>query len=129
MPLGQAAGEIDSTRRSLAQLDLTEVEQLRAERAKLELLIAGHDAEITAVNKEITLASQRITDAQGAIERINGGRDARFREPSHIFGDRFVRTVLDALNGRYITLAKASRYLDGLKINDLHQLERFYAGV
>ncbi|CRY12483.1 transposase [Burkholderia pseudomallei] len=80
MPLGQAAGEIDSTRRSLAQLDLTEVEQLRAERAKLELLIAGHDAEITAVNKEITLASQRITDAQGAIERINGGRDARFRE-------------------------------------------------
>ena len=53
----------------------------------------------------------------------------RHREPSHIFGDRFVRTVLDALNNRYITLAKASSYLDGLKINDLHQLERHYAGV
>ncbi|BBA43252.1 MULTISPECIES: SbcC/MukB-like Walker B domain-containing protein [Burkholderia] len=80
VPLGQAAGEIDSTRRTLAQLDLTEVEQLRAEREKLELLIAGHDAEITAANREITLARQRITDSQGAIERINGGRDARFRE-------------------------------------------------
>src|SRR5260364_25156 len=41
----------------------------------------------------------------------------------------FARTVLDALHGQYITLAKASHYLDGLKINDLHQLERYYAGV
>jgi hypothetical protein len=37
--------------------------------------------------------------------------------------------VLDALSGRYITLTKASSYLDGLKINDLHQLERHYAGL
>lgn len=67
--------------------------------------------------------------AQPWPEQDGGTRMYRHREPSHIFGDRFVRTVLDALNGRYITLAKASRYLDGLKINDLHQLERFYAGV
>ncbi|WP_186113012.1 ImmA/IrrE family metallo-endopeptidase [Burkholderia gladioli] len=53
----------------------------------------------------------------------------RHREPVHIFGDRFVRTVLDALANRNITLAKASRYLDSLKISDLHQLERHYAGV
>lgn len=67
--------------------------------------------------------------AQPAPEQDRGTRMYRHREPSHIFGDRFVRTVLDALDGWYITLAKASRYLDGLKINDLHQLERFYAGV
>jgi hypothetical protein len=40
-----------------------------------------------------------------------------------------VRTVLDALYARHITLAKASSYLDNLKIKDLHQLERFYAGI
>lgn len=62
-------------------------------------------------------------------EKDGGNRGFRHREPKHIFGDVFVRTVLDALSGRYITLAKASRYLDGLKINDLHELERHYAGL
>ena len=38
-------------------------------------------------------------------------------------------TVLDALSARHITLAKASSYLDNLKIKDLHLLERYYAGV
>ena len=42
---------------------------------------------------------------------------------------RFVRTVLDSLYARHITLAKASGYLDNLKIKDLHQLERYYEGV
>ena len=58
-----------------------------------------------------------------------GSRAYRHREPKHIFGDMFVRTVLGALSRRRITLAKASSYLDGLKINDLHQLERHYAGL
>lgn len=62
-------------------------------------------------------------------EGDSGSRAYRHREPKHIFGDTFVRTVLDALSGRYITLAKASSYLDGLKLNDLHQLERHYAGL
>jgi Zn-dependent peptidase ImmA (M78 family) len=62
-------------------------------------------------------------------EQGGGSRMYRHREPSHIFGDTFVRTVLDALNSRYITLAKASSYLDGLKVNDLHELERYYASV
>ena len=53
----------------------------------------------------------------------------RHREPKHIFGDTFVRTVLDALNARQITLTKASSYLDSLKIKDLHKLERHYAGL
>lgn len=59
----------------------------------------------------------------------SGTRLYRHREPKHIFGDTFVRTVLDALNARHVTLAKASSYLDSLKIRDLHQLERHYAGL
>jgi len=58
-----------------------------------------------------------------------GSRKYRNREPKHIFGDTFVRTVLDALYAKHITLAKASSYLDSLKIKDLHQLERHYAGL
>jgi len=63
------------------------------------------------------------------IEEGGGSRAYRNREPRHIFGDTFVRTVLDSLYARHITLAKASGYLDNLKIKDLHQLERYYAGV
>lgn len=62
-------------------------------------------------------------------ENDGGTRMYRHREPKHIFGDRFVSTVLDALNSRHITLSKASSYLDSLKINDLHELERHYAGL
>ncbi len=58
-----------------------------------------------------------------------GSREYRHREPKHIFGNTFVRTVLDALNARQITLTKASRYLDSIKIKDLHKLERHYAGL
>jgi Zn-dependent peptidase ImmA (M78 family) len=56
-----------------------------------------------------------------------GNRMYRHREPKHIFGNTYVRTVLDALNAHQITLARASNYLDSLKIADLHQLERHYA--
>lgn len=62
-------------------------------------------------------------------EEEGGSRLYRHREPKHIFGDTFVRTVLDALHARRVTLAKASSYLDSLKIRDLHQLERHYAGL
>ena len=63
------------------------------------------------------------------MQKDGGSRMYRNREPKHVFGDTFVRTVLDALDARYITLAKASTYLDNLKINDLHQLERHIAGL
>lgn len=64
-----------------------------------------------------------------STEDDGGSRKYRHREPKHVFGDTFVRAVLDALNAQHITLAKASSYLDSLKIKDLHQLERHYAGV
>lgn len=57
-----------------------------------------------------------------------GSREWRHREPRHLFGDRYVRTVLDALESRQITLAKASDWLDSLKVKDIRELERFYAG-
>lgn len=64
-----------------------------------------------------------------AAPATGGARIYRHREPKHIFGDRFVRTILDALSSQRITLAKASTYLDGLKISDVHELEKHYASV
>lgn len=55
-----------------------------------------------------------------------GSRKYRFREPKHMFGDRFVKTVLDALHSRQINITRASSYLDNLKIADIHKLERVY---
>lgn len=69
-------------------------------------------------------------DQQQAPEPDDGGsRVWRHREPIHIFGDPFVRTVLTALSAKRITLAKASRFLDNLTVARIHELERFYAGV
>ncbi len=53
----------------------------------------------------------------------------RFSEPRHVFGNAYVRTVIGALSAREITLNKASSYLDNLKIDDLHKLEKFYANA
>jgi Zn-dependent peptidase ImmA (M78 family) len=63
------------------------------------------------------------------LPATGGARLYRHREPKTIFGDRFVRTILDALSSQRITLAKASSYLDGLKVSDVHELERHYASV
>ncbi len=60
-------------------------------------------------------------------QKDGGNRQYRHREPMHIFGNTYVRTVLDALNARHITLVRASNYLDSIKIKDLHSLERVYA--
>jgi Zn-dependent peptidase ImmA (M78 family)/plasmid maintenance system antidote protein VapI len=62
-------------------------------------------------------------------QQDGGNRQYRHREPRHVFGDTFVRTVLAALNARHVTLARASSYLDSLKIKDLHRLEQYYAGL
>ena len=85
------------------------------------------------------LESQRLTQAlyadyramvkQRPVEVNDGGMRHRFGEPRHIFGDAYVRTVLGALSAREITLNKASSYLDNIKINDLHKLEKHYANA
>lgn len=61
------------------------------------------------------------------IQEGGGNRQFRNREPKHIFGDTFVKTVFDALNAQHISLNKASSYLDSIKIKDLHLLEKHYA--
>jgi Zn-dependent peptidase ImmA (M78 family) len=63
---------------------------------------------------------------QGADD--GGSRQYRYREPKHILGDGYVRTVLTALEQRRISLTRASRFLDGIKVTDLHKLESFCAG-
>lgn len=87
------------------------------------LLDAGrlHESEYTAYRH------WRGQTSQPQHER--GSRQYRHREPRHVFGDTFVRTVLAALNARHVTLARASSYLDSLKIKDLHRLEQYYAGL
>jgi Zn-dependent peptidase ImmA (M78 family) len=57
------------------------------------------------------------------FEEGGGTRKYRFREPANMFGQHFVNTVLDALHSKNITLAKASTYLDNLKVRDIHRLE------
>lgn len=56
--------------------------------------------------------------------RSGGSRQNRHREPLHIFGRPFVATVLNALGARQLTATKASRFLDNIKIKDIHKLER-----
>lgn len=59
-----------------------------------------------------------------------GNRVYRHREPIQIFGEAYVRTVFEALQTKEITLTKASSYLDNLKIEDVHELEKYcYAHV
>jgi len=58
----------------------------------------------------------------------DGGARWRDREPLHMFGPRYVGSVLGALQSRQITLSKASSYLDNLKVPDIHKLERHLAG-
>ncbi|MBL0709345.1 MAG: ImmA/IrrE family metallo-endopeptidase [Sulfurimonas sp.] len=52
-------------------------------------------------------------------------RNYRYREPVKMFGKPFVYAVFDAFNNKHITLAKASKYLDDLKISDIHKLEKY----
>lgn len=62
-------------------------------------------------------------------EDPGGSREYRHREPKHIFGEPYVRTVLEALNTKKISLNKASTYLDNLKIRDLRTLEQHCASL
>jgi len=79
-------------------------------------------------SSEYTAYRQWIS--QRPISHTEGGtRMYRYREPKHIFGEPYVRIVLDALSAKQISLAKASTYLDNLKIKDLHQLEHHIAGL
>ena len=61
---------------------------------------------------------------QQPLEGLGGARFYRYREPVHIFGKPFVGTVLEALGSKQITITKASRFLDNIKITAVHRLQR-----
>jgi Zn-dependent peptidase ImmA (M78 family) len=63
----------------------------------------------------------------GHEDQQGGSRTYRHREPRHLFGDRYVRAVLDSLSAQTITLTKASAYLNGIGVKDVHKLEQFCA--
>jgi Zn-dependent peptidase ImmA (M78 family) len=81
------------------------------------------------INRALYDEYRHWSSLQTRKQEEGGSRAFRHREPTHIFGDRYVRTVLDSLEARNITLARASTYLDSLKIKDLRQLERHYASI
>lgn len=60
-------------------------------------------------------------------EKDGGNRSYRHREPRHILGDRYVRVVFEALDRNKISLTKASKYLDDIKLSDIRELERYCA--
>ncbi|MES2771234.1 MAG: XRE family transcriptional regulator [Pseudomonadota bacterium] len=75
-------------------------------------------------------ANYRQWKSARCVEDKEGGNRAyRHREPKHVFGDVYVRTVLGALSGKRISLSKACSYLDNLKVKDIHLLEGHYAGI
>ncbi|PID50446.1 MAG: peptidase [Proteobacteria bacterium] len=50
-------------------------------------------------------------------------RNYRHREPINMFGVPYVSAVLNALNEKEISLSRASKYLDGIQVNDIKKLE------
>ncbi|AXQ23353.1 ImmA/IrrE family metallo-endopeptidase [Acinetobacter wuhouensis] len=52
----------------------------------------------------------------------------RSLEPKQIFGDGYVRVVIEALHSKLVTLNKASNYLDGVKIKNIQEIERSIYG-
>ncbi|NHZ85144.1 MAG: ImmA/IrrE family metallo-endopeptidase [Planctomycetia bacterium] len=58
-----------------------------------------------------------------------GNRINRYQEPVKMFGKPFVGAVLNAFHENRIPLTKASTYLDNIKINDVHKLEKMYGRV
>ena len=63
------------------------------------------------------------------IPTAKGASRWRDREPVHLFGDQYVRSVLGAVEAKQISLSKASGYLDNIKIPDVHKLEKHLARV
>jgi Zn-dependent peptidase ImmA (M78 family) len=79
------------------------------------------------LDRESYIRYRRWRSEQQLPEGEGGNRQYRHREPAHIFGAPYVRTVLDSLSSKKITITKASKYLDGITLRDIHQLEAYYA--
>ncbi len=70
--------------------------------------------------EQLKIEERRTSNAERSIPRTY-----RHREPMNVFGKPFVYAVFNSLHNKNITLAKASTYLDNLKISDVRQLEQY----
>jgi hypothetical protein len=75
------------------------------------------------LNRDIYDAYCRWRDTLPKPAETEGNRLYRHREPLHLFGSGYVRTVLDSLHASRISLSKASGFLDNITVSDLHKLE------
>jgi Zn-dependent peptidase ImmA (M78 family) len=81
------------------------------------------------LSQAIYQAYRDWSDQRPYSKKTSGTRQYRHREPLHILGEQFVRTVFDSLHAQQISLNKASAYLDNLKIKDVHKLEDHLVGL
>lgn len=81
------------------------------------------------LSRQLYTQYRQWRENNSTVSEDGGNRAYRHREPKHVFGDTFVRTVFDALSANQITINKASNYLDNLKVKDIRLLEKQYAGV
>ena len=79
-PLNACAAEIDHARRSLSQLDLTEVVGLEVRLDELVEEIGQHEIAMQRAHTEAALADGRVKIAEDAIRDIDVRRDGRFAE-------------------------------------------------
>lgn len=73
----------------------------------------------------IAFQDKKYSIEAGRVKTGSIPRTYRHREPINVFGKPFVYAVFEALHSKNITLAKASTYLDNLKISDVRQLEQY----
>ncbi len=76
-PLQAAATDIDHARRSLDQLDLTEVRALEARLEELKKQLVEHDANIESAAKAIALADKRTEESEKVIKGVDAKRGER----------------------------------------------------
>lgn len=69
---------------------------------------------------------RKYKSTHNSPQALKGVRMYRHLEPVHIFGESYVKVVLDALHQKHITLFRASTYLDNLKIKNIHKLEKSF---
>lgn len=79
-PLQAAATDIDHARRSLGQLDLTEVRELEARLEELEKQLKEFDATIESAANAIALAEERTQQSERVIKSIEARRGERLLE-------------------------------------------------
>ncbi|WP_151816796.1 ImmA/IrrE family metallo-endopeptidase [Acinetobacter junii] len=63
-----------------------------------------------------------------AFKEQKGIPRKRYLEPKQMFGEGYVRVIMDALHHKLVTINKASNYLDGIKVKNIKEIERSIYG-